>query len=46
MPSGGAIDFWKKPQDYAKFLAEELAFVYDKRLLVIMPNGYGYAVRL
>jgi hypothetical protein len=35
-------DFWNKPQDYAKFLAEELGFVYKERLLVVMPEGYGY----
>jgi hypothetical protein len=34
--------FWKKPQDYAKFLAEELGYVYKERLLIVMPNGYGY----
>jgi hypothetical protein len=33
---------WKKPQDYAKLLAEELEYVYSGRVLIVMPNGYGY----
>jgi hypothetical protein len=32
-----------KPRLYAHFLSEELRFVYKKRLLVVMPNGYGVA---
>jgi hypothetical protein len=31
----------KKPRLYARFLSQELRFVYAKRLLVVMPNGYG-----
>lgn len=38
---GTAVSLWGKPQDYAKFLGTELAFVYDKRLLVAMPAGFG-----
>ena len=33
----------KKPQLYARFLSQELRFIYKKRLLVVMPNGYGIA---
>jgi hypothetical protein len=33
----------KKPRLYAHFLSQELRFVYKKRLLVVMPNGYGIA---
>jgi hypothetical protein len=32
-----------KPRLYARFLSQELRFVYRKRLLVVMPNGYGIA---
>ena len=33
----------KKPRLYARFLSQELRLVYAKRLLVVMPNGYGIA---
>jgi hypothetical protein len=33
----------KKPKQYAHFLSQELRFVYKKRLLVVMANGYGIA---
>jgi hypothetical protein len=32
-----------KPRLYARFLSQELRFVYKGRLLVVMPNGYGFA---
>jgi hypothetical protein len=32
-----------KPKQYARFLGQELAFVYRGRLLVVMPNGLGFA---
>ena len=32
---------WRKPKTYARFLGQELFFVYKSRLLVVMPNGYG-----
>jgi len=38
---GVVTPLWKKPQEYAQFLAQELAFVYRGRLLIVMPNGYG-----
>jgi hypothetical protein len=38
---GTAGALWGKPQQYARFLGYELAFVYKGRLLIVMPNGYG-----
>ena len=38
---GTAVSLWRHPQDYAKFLGSELAFVYTKRLLIAMPFGFG-----
>jgi hypothetical protein len=32
---------YKQPQRYAKFLGQELSYLYRGRLLVVMPNGYG-----
>jgi hypothetical protein len=42
---GTAFSLFGKPEKYAQFLGLELAFVYRDRLLVVMPNGYGYAVK-
>lgn len=42
---GTAFSLYRKPERYAQFLGLELAFVYRGRLLVVMPNGYGYAVK-
>jgi hypothetical protein len=42
---GTAFSLFGKPEKYAQFLGLELAFVYRNRLLVVMPNGYGYAVK-
>jgi hypothetical protein len=41
---GTAFSLFRKPQKYAAFLGLELSFVYRDRLLVVMPNGYGYSV--
>jgi hypothetical protein len=41
---GTAFSLFRQPQRYAQFLGLELAFVYRGRLLVVMPNGYGYAI--
>jgi hypothetical protein len=41
---GTAFSLLGKPQKYAEFLGLELSFVYRDRLLIVMPNGYGYAV--
>ena len=42
---GTAFSLFGKQQKYAQFLGLELAFVYRDRLLVVMPTGYGYAVK-
>jgi hypothetical protein len=41
---GTAFSLFRKPQRYAEFLGVELSFVYPGRLLIVMPNGFGYAV--
>jgi hypothetical protein len=39
----GAIpSLWRKPRTYARFLGAELAFVYKQRVLIVMPNGFGF----
>jgi hypothetical protein len=40
---GSAYTLWGKPQQYAQFLGAELVFLYRGRLLVVMPNGYGFS---
>jgi hypothetical protein len=40
---GSVFQLYRKPQRYAQFLGQELAFRYLGRLLVAMPNGFGYA---
>jgi hypothetical protein len=38
----GAVPIlFKKPQTYAKFLAQEDFYFWKDELLVVMPNGYG-----
>jgi len=39
---GAITSLWRKPRSYARFLGEELAFVYKNRLLIVMPNGFGF----
>ena len=41
---GTAFSLFKKPQRYSEFLGSELSFAYSDRLLVVMPNGFGYSV--
>ena len=41
---GTAFSLYKKAQRYAEFLGLELSFQYRDRLLVVMPNGYGYSI--
>jgi len=36
---GAVPSLWRKPKTYARFLGQELFFVYKGRLLVVMPNG-------
>jgi hypothetical protein len=39
---GAVASLWRKPRPYAKFLGAELQFVYTHRLLIVMPNGFGF----
>jgi hypothetical protein len=39
---GSVTALYGKPRLYARFLGEELSFVYKQRLLVVMPNGFGF----
>jgi hypothetical protein len=38
---GSVTELWRQPQTYARFLGQELSFVYHGPLLVVMPNGFG-----
>ncbi len=38
---GSVTVLYKQPKIYARFLGQELHFLYTGRLLVVMPNGYG-----
>ena len=33
---------WRNPRGYARFLGIELSLAYKGRLLVVMPNGFGF----
>jgi cytochrome oxidase Cu insertion factor (SCO1/SenC/PrrC family) len=39
---GSITALWRKPHTYARFLGLELAPGYRGRLLVVMPNGFGF----
>jgi protein SCO1/2 len=39
---GAITALWKQPASYARFLGVELSLAYAQRLLVVMPNGYGF----
>jgi cytochrome c biogenesis protein CcmG/thiol:disulfide interchange protein DsbE len=39
---GAITPLWRKPQAYARFLGIELSQAYAGRLLVVMPNGFGF----
>ena len=39
---GAVTALWRKPQAYARFLGYELSLAYKQRLLVVMPNGFGF----
>jgi hypothetical protein len=41
---GTAFSLYNQAQKYAQFLGLELSFQYHDRLLVVMPNGYGFAI--
>jgi hypothetical protein len=40
---GTVFQLFKMPEKYARFLGQELVFVYRDGLLIAMPNGFGYA---
>ena len=40
---GAVPQLFGHPQTYAKFLASELRFAYNGRLLIVMPQGFGTA---
>ena len=39
---GSVTALWRQPQNYARFLGQELSLNYTGPLLVVMPNGYGF----
>jgi hypothetical protein len=39
---GAVTPLWLKPRTYARFLGVEIGFIYKGRLLIVMPNGFGY----
>jgi len=39
---GSVTSLWRKPRLYARFLGEEDASFFKQRLLVVMPNGFGF----
>jgi cytochrome oxidase Cu insertion factor (SCO1/SenC/PrrC family) len=39
---GAVTALWRKPTAYASFLGTELSLAYAQRLLVVMPNGFGF----
>jgi hypothetical protein len=40
---GSVTSLWRKPRPYARFLSAEVNFIYKQRLLIVMPNGFGFA---
>lgn len=40
---GSVPSLFNQPRKYARFLGAELSFFYKGPLLVVMPNGYGFA---
>jgi cytochrome oxidase Cu insertion factor (SCO1/SenC/PrrC family) len=39
---GAITALWEKPAAYARFLGIELSLAYAQRLLVVMPDGFGF----
>jgi cytochrome oxidase Cu insertion factor (SCO1/SenC/PrrC family)/thiol-disulfide isomerase/thioredoxin len=39
---GAVTALWRNPRGYAHFLGIELSLAYKGRLLVVMPNGFGF----
>jgi hypothetical protein len=40
---GAVTSLWRQPRPYARFLGAEIQFIYKRRLLVVMPNGFGFS---
>ncbi len=40
---GAVTSLWAKPRNYARFLALELSLAYRGRVLVVMPDGFGFS---
>jgi hypothetical protein len=40
---GSVTELWRQPQNYARFLGQELSQVYRGTLVVVMPSGIGVA---
>jgi cytochrome oxidase Cu insertion factor (SCO1/SenC/PrrC family) len=40
---GAITQLWRKPTSYASFLGVELSLAYSQRLLVVMPDGFGFS---
>lgn len=41
---GSITELWLRPNEYARFLGQELTLVSHARVLVAMPNGFGLYV--
>jgi hypothetical protein len=39
---GSITGLWRRPKTYARFLGAELKYIYRDRLLIVMPNGFGF----
>jgi cytochrome oxidase Cu insertion factor (SCO1/SenC/PrrC family) len=39
---GAITALWGKPASYARFLGIELSLAYAQRLIVVMPDGFGF----
>lgn len=39
---GARYALWRKPQMYARYLEADMRDAYKSRLLVVMPNGFGF----
>ena len=39
---GAVTELWRQPRTYARFLGYELSLAYKQRLLVVMPDGFGF----
>ncbi|MGO9821063.1 MAG: redoxin domain-containing protein [Solirubrobacteraceae bacterium] len=39
---GAVTALWRNPRGYARFLGIELSLAYKGRLVVVMPNGFGF----